>query len=76
MKVKFPNKTKLDGVWYQALDEIEINKKDIKKFIELGAMLVAEYEILEEEPIKEVPVKEVETKEKPEPTPSKGKKQK
>ena len=73
MKVKFPNKTKLDGVWYQALDEIEIDKKDHKKFMKSGALPVAEYEVLEEE---NEPVKEVEKKEEPKATPNKNKKQK
>lgn len=73
MKVKFTNKTKLGGKWYQALDEIEIDKKDHKKFMEAGALPVAEYVVLEEE---DEPVKEVEKKEEPKATPNKNKKQK
>lgn len=73
MKIKFPNRVKLDGKWYGALEEIEVTKKEAEKYLAAGAMPVAEYEFVEEEP-KEKPKKAAKKEPKKKAAPKKEKK--
>lgn len=45
--------TKLGGKWYSALEEIEIEVSEQRRFLEAGAILVAEYVFIDEEPVQE-----------------------
>ena len=62
--------TKLGGKWYPALQEVEIDVSEQKKFLEAGALLVAEYMFIDEEvaeePKEEVQEEEVEEVKEPE----------